>query len=551
MANSEPSHPSTASKSSTKPANLVGQSTETPEITSKLDTTDTTDNNMQDQDDYDSYFSSDEEIEVELDPEGTGDLTKSYNRQKRIQNALASNDTTTLPKTNSQTPKNGGRLRIDDHILALSKHASKIRLEGEQGFSSRGGKDKSDRATSEQVLDPRTRMILLQMLNRALISEISGCLSTGKEANVYHALSSPSPETPHAEPLHRAVKIFKTSILVFKDRAQYVEGEHRFRRGYNKSNNRAMVKVWAEKEMRNLRRLHGSGVPCPEPVYLRAHVLVMGFLGTKKGWPAPRLRDADLEGVAAWRKVYVQVLSYMRLMFQKCKLVHADLSEYNLLWHEGKAWVIDVSQSVEHDHPRSLEFLRMDIKNISDFFARKEVATLGHRVAFDFIMDAEGSFDTEDMASRVDELMANRKEEDEEDETTQEVFRQQFIPQNLQQVVDPERDARTIGLGKGDELVYKSLLPSNQLHEKEVGGDEDLGSDRGSDSSVDSDGDGEADDESIFDKKTPRGKRFEDKEAKKVSLLYPFLQEHVAHKPIGAQKTSQGREARRTPKEDA
>lgn len=48
-------------------------------------------------------------------------------------------------------------------------------------------KDKKDRATAEQVMDPRTRMILFKFLQRGLIAEINGCISTGKEANVYHA----------------------------------------------------------------------------------------------------------------------------------------------------------------------------------------------------------------------------------------------------------------------------------------------------------------------------------------------------------------------------
>jgi RIO kinase 1 len=69
---------------------------------------------------------------------------------------------------------------------------------------------RDDRATSEQVLDPRTRMILFKLLNSNFIGEINGCLSTGKEANVYYAKGENG--------LEYAVKIFKTSILVFKDR---------------------------------------------------------------------------------------------------------------------------------------------------------------------------------------------------------------------------------------------------------------------------------------------------------------------------------------------
>ena len=83
---------------------------------------------------------------------------------------------------------------------------------------------------------------------------------------------------------HLALKIYKTSILIFKDRDRYVTGEHRFRRGYARHNPRKMVRLWAEKEMRNLRRLVASGIPCPEPIEVRENVLVMKFLGDEEGW---------------------------------------------------------------------------------------------------------------------------------------------------------------------------------------------------------------------------------------------------------------------------
>lgn len=131
-------------------------------------------------------------------------------------------------------------------------------------------KDKHDRATAEQVMDPRTRMILFKLLNRGVISEINGCISTGKEANVYHATSKTEKQF--------AIKIYKTSILIFKDRDKYVRGEFRFRHGYCRHNPRKMVKTWAEKEMRNLVRMYTNGLNVPSLscyglMYLLCHLL--------------------------------------------------------------------------------------------------------------------------------------------------------------------------------------------------------------------------------------------------------------------------------------
>ncbi len=68
---------------------------------------------------------------------------------------------------------------------------------------------------------------------------------------------------------------------------RYVSGDFRFRFGYCKSNPRKMVKMWAEKEMRNLARLRAAGIRAPVPLQLRMHVLVMEFIGERaRAWPA-------------------------------------------------------------------------------------------------------------------------------------------------------------------------------------------------------------------------------------------------------------------------
>lgn len=455
------------------------------------------------------------------------DYTKAFNRARKI--ADPSIPAQYKPKTNPQQGKLNTQAWIDDQVASLSKHASKIKLDdtaaGYVGKDKRE-RDKSDRATAEQVLDPRTRMLLLQMINRGIVSEIHGCISTGKEANVYDAVTYPVEGQEVQEELHRAIKVYKTSILVFKDREKYIAGEFRFRQGYNKSSNRAMVKLWAEKEMRNLKRLYGAGIPCPEPVYLKLHVLVMGFLGDKKGYPAPRLKDVEFdmeegEQMKRWKELYLKCLAYVRRMYQVCKLVHGDLSEYNMLYWKEKLWLIDVSQSVEYDHPRSLEFLRTDVKNVTDFFKKKGVDTLSERAVFEFVTTVEGSSTIDDCIKALEDIYAGRKklshEETERADIEDDVFRQEYIPQTLEQVYDVERDAEKYGKGEGDELIYHALLakkdmptavPDNAI-------DQLLNSSTSEEDEGDSDSEDREDSEWTEKSSTPRGKRFQDKDEKK------------------------------------
>ena len=143
------------------------------------------------------------------------------------------------------------------------------------------------------------------MINKGMITKVNGCISTGKEANVYHAF------TPEGD--EYAIKIYKTSILIFKDREKYIEGERRFRRAPSRCNPRKLIKIWAEKELRNLKRIYQSEIPCPEPIRVKTNVLVMKFLG-KDMFAIPRLKDTHLEP-EYYCEIYQKCLLYMRVLY--------------------------------------------------------------------------------------------------------------------------------------------------------------------------------------------------------------------------------------------
>jgi len=348
---------------------------------------------------------------------------------------------------------------------AVSNSVNKMQHLENTKKTSHTGRD--DRATLEQCLDPRTRLLLFRLLSSGFLELIDGCLSTGKEANVYYAkrgkaVGSGNPKGPAlldsaaAEITEYAIKIYKTSILVFKDRDKYVSGEHRWRKGYCKSNPRKMVKVWAEKEMRNYRRIFSAGIKCPRPILLKSHVLIMEFLG-QGGWPSPRLKDAVLSE-RRMREAYVQTVVIMRQMYQRCKLVHGDLSEYNLLWHNNEIYVIDVSQSVEMDHPSALNFLRKDAANVNDFFRKVGgLNVMTTRQLFEFVTEPlkdEAESDCLDkIMKHVEDTTVHmqsfteedRRKTDQQESVDEAVFMSQFLPRSLQQVADHEITALEAG----------------------------------------------------------------------------------------------------------
>lgn len=146
---------------------------------------------------------------------------------------------------------------------------------------------------------------------------------------------------------------------------------------------------------------------------------------------------------------YTEMVMIIRKLYQDCRLVHGDLSEYNILFHEvwsgwmlatsrnvhlqalhlpdecsssgfpfmqlpqmhvksnlntewftlqhqtclhavfpqDELWIIDVSQAVDLDHPRALDFLKEDAAHINTFFRRAGIAVLTTRQLFDFAVD--------------------------------------------------------------------------------------------------------------------------------------------------------------------
>jgi RIO kinase 1 len=221
--------------------------------------------------------------------------------------------------------------------------------------------DKSkERATVEEVFDQTTRMVVFDMLNSGILYELNGAVSSGKEAKVYWGTTK--------EGVDLAVKIYLTSSAEFKKGMhKYIEGDPRFKDV--KHDTRSLMAVWAQKEFRNLREADAAKVRVPKPIAVKSNIVVMEFIGAK-GVSAPSLKEQPPDNP---EKVYKIIVTYIKRLYKKAKIVHGDLSEYNIMMWKGKPVVFDVSQSVSIQHPMADYMLRRDLENVNRFFKRLDV----------------------------------------------------------------------------------------------------------------------------------------------------------------------------------
>jgi RIO kinase 1 len=209
----------------------------------------------------------------------------------------------------------------------------------------------------EEVFDRSTLMTIYDLMNKGVIEEIHGVVSAGKEARIYWGRDSQGKEI--------AIKIYLTTSAEFKKgMLPYIEGDPRF--SHVRRDTRSLIYAWAQKEFKNLRRALAAGVKVPEPVVVEKNVLIMEFIG-KNGVRAPLLKETTLTDP---QRIFRLLLTYLMRLYKKGGLVHADLSEYNIMVWKERPVIFDVAQAVLIEHPMADTFLRRDLENLHRYFKK-------------------------------------------------------------------------------------------------------------------------------------------------------------------------------------
>ncbi|MGC8495898.1 MAG: serine protein kinase RIO [Candidatus Micrarchaeia archaeon] len=216
--------------------------------------------------------------------------------------------------------------------------------------------------TEGGVFDKQAMLYLSKLFNAGIISKLEHPVARGKEADIYIADAGKSDKVRGN---YVAVKFFRVETSSFSSMTDYIVGDERFSR--IRSSKRFIVSTWCKKEYGNLRIAQSAGVPVPSPYMFSGSVLAMEFIGDNGGTPAPMLKDVELDDPSA---ALDEIIADIGKLYNY-RLIHADMSEYNILVKEGRLYVIDFGQAVTIKHPNAMPFLMRDISNICSYFYKR------------------------------------------------------------------------------------------------------------------------------------------------------------------------------------
>lgn len=210
----------------------------------------------------------------------------------------------------------------------------------------------------KDVFDEFTLRTIHKLSSQGHFDELKSPIAVGKESNVYMALKGEKKVV---------AKIYLLQACNFKRMYDYIKQDERYTK--LRKSRRQIIFSWVQREYRNIMVAREAGLDVPKPIAVLNNVLVLEFIGNES--PAPRLKD---EWPKNKDKFFNDVIENMKKL-HKAGIVHADLSEYNILNWNDRPYFIDFSQGTAAKSLNADELLDRDIRNISKFFNKIGVKT--------------------------------------------------------------------------------------------------------------------------------------------------------------------------------
>lgn len=232
-----------------------------------------------------------------------------------------------------------------------------------------------------------------------MISDVTGVVKGGKEANVYRCAGATASQHGSV-----AAKVYRPRMFRnLRNDAMYRQGretltaggapvketDHRTMRALGKKTGfgqQVAHTSWLMHEYKTLESLHAAGAAVPRPFGASDNAILMGFVGDEQV-AAPALNEVNLSPALA-RKLFDQAMWNIELLLQH-GLVHGDLSAYNILYWEEEITLIDFPQvmrirsGVGQINNNTQRVLLRDVQRICQYFRRQGVRADADDIAAD------------------------------------------------------------------------------------------------------------------------------------------------------------------------
>jgi len=209
--------------------------------------------------------------------------------------------------------------------------------------------------------------LAVNALVKAEVLEAFGkSLGVGKEADVYDALDTKGEQV--------AVKFHRLGRISFRQTIR--------KRGYITKSASWLFqsRLAAEKEFQALKLLFPHKIAVPKPISQNRHVIVMGMIEGAE--------LAKWKGIPQPQKILKEILRNVRKAYLKTGVIHADLSEYNIILKPNMhILIIDWPQYVTKEHPNAKMLLTRDVRNVLNYFKRKRMLRVKLKEALAYVTE--------------------------------------------------------------------------------------------------------------------------------------------------------------------
>jgi len=215
-------------------------------------------------------------------------------------------------------------------------------------------------------------LALNALYEKKLVYGVGRSKGVGKESDVYYAVNFEDKEV--------MLKINRTGRASFRK----IKRKRDFLKDKFQYSIFSIAEISSKREYKVLSSLQNKNLPIPELLGYNRHIIVMEIIDGVELVNSQYLKKPI--------KTLEKIIEFAKTLYQKYQIVHADLTEFNILYDENKdrITIIDFPQAVDTDHPEAQNHLRRDFTHLLDYFGKKwSISTEEKETVIEYIMGIE------------------------------------------------------------------------------------------------------------------------------------------------------------------